>query len=118
MFCRYLLLFWLCSLSKGYEVFVEFCPTEDEGSGTGNETELLSPISEEKEEEEEEIVACVTQNHAVGPDTLFLVVTYPPDFNHNLTYSVSQIHSLTECVCVCNYTQKYIETVIIIISGI
>ena len=62
-----------------------FCPTDlDEGSGSGadNESQVFSPTVE---------LECQTAVHAVDASTLFFVLNNEvlPDYEHNLTYSVS-----------------------------
>ena len=62
-----------------------FCPTDlDEGSGSGaeNKSKIFSPRVD---------LECQTDIHAVDASTLFFVLNNDvlPDYEHNLTYSVS-----------------------------
>ena len=72
----------------GYEIMLRFCNTEDDdpGSGVENETQLLSPESPGSE------AVCETATHPVDATTLFFVLNNDvlPDYEHNLTYTVSK----------------------------
>ena len=65
---------------------MEFCASEGDGSGAGNETDLLVPTAEDVSE-------CKVETHKVGPDSLFLVVN-SPGANHTLTYTVRMLHNI------------------------
>ena len=61
-----------------------FCPLGlDEGSGVLNESKILSPAPAEPE--------CQPASHTLDANTLFFVLNNDvlPDYEHNLTYTVS-----------------------------
>ena len=72
-----------------------FCPTgSEEGSGEDNGTEVFSPGQP---------LECQTALHDLDANTLFFVLNNAilPDYEHNLTYSVSDnkgVASLQMCV--------------------
>ena len=79
------MLMFVSTFLTGYEIMLTFCQTDM--GGVTNETELLSPA---------DVGVCQSRRYAVNSSTLFFVLDDDvlPDYEHNLTFTVSHTLSL------------------------